>query len=85
MIETQSNSSLARKYRSFMTDVLGPLQLDVLDLIAKNEAYLQNNEFDHLFDLLVDYVLMASSYKLIFARWKMNDFTIQFSSRRYCI
>lgn len=81
-IDSRPDSGIAKRYRTLMTDVLGPIQLEVLELISNNESLIQIDEDDGLHELLLDYMLMASSYRLIFARWKAGDFTMHFSHRR---
>lgn len=68
-----------------MTDVLGPIQLQIIELIADNESLLQSEDDDSLYHQLLEYLLMASSYKVIFARWKLSDYSMHFSHRRYFV
>ena len=82
-IDSRPDSGIAKRYRTMMTDVLGPIQLEVLELVSNNESLLQADDDDSLYELLLDYMLMASSYRLIFARWKAGDFSMHFSHRRF--
>jgi hypothetical protein len=82
-IESKPNSTISRRYRNMMMDVLGPMQLEILDLIADNESLTQPDEEGEIVELLMEYTLFASTYKLIFTRWKQNDFSIHFSDRRF--
>ena len=81
-IDSRPDSGIAKRYRTLMTDVLGPIQLEILELISCNESLIQADEDDGLYDLLLDYRLMASSYRLIFSRWRTGDFSIHFSHWR---
>jgi hypothetical protein len=82
-IESKPESSISKRYRSLMSDVLGPIQLEILELIEKNESLFNSDESEGMLDLLLDYMLMASSYKVIFARWRLGDYSIHFSHRRF--
>jgi hypothetical protein len=64
-----------------MKDVLGPIQLECLDLIM-NKKWLFKTD-GAMADLLLEYMLMASSYKIIFLRWENGDYNVQFSRRRF--
>lgn len=83
MVNNNPISPIAKRYRCLMADVIGPAQSEVLELIMCNGAVFQSFENDDLSALLTDYLLMASSYKILFARWKIADYSVHFSHRRY--
>lgn len=80
-IDLDHNSDLAVRYRTLMRDVLGPIQHECLELIM-NKKWLFTTEGE-LSDFLLEYMLMSSSYKIIFSRWDTGDFSIHFSPRRF--
>lgn len=80
-IDADHSSPLAVRYRTLMKEVLGPIQHECLELIMDKRAMLATNA--ELSDLLLEYMLMSSCYKIIFSRWDTGDYTIHFSQRRF--
>ena len=80
-IDLDHNSYLAVRYRTLMKEVLGPIQHECLEMIM-NKKWLFAIEGD-LSDYLLEYMLMSSSYKIIFSRWDTGDYSIHFSPRRF--
>jgi hypothetical protein len=80
-IDENRRSDLAQRYRYLMKDVLGPIQQECLELIMNKRLLFTHNNI--LAEYLLEYMLMASSYKVIFSRWDSGDFLIHFSSTRF--
>lgn len=80
-INEDRQSDLAQRYRYLMKDVLGPIQQECLELIMNKRLLFTHNS--RLAEYLLEYMLMASSYKVIFSRWNSGDFSIHFSSNRF--
>ena len=80
-IDLDHNSYLAVRYRTLMKEVLGPIQHECLEMIM-NKKWLFAVDGD-LSDYLLEYMLMSSSYKIIFSRWDTGDYSIHFSPRRF--
>lgn len=80
-IDRERESPLAIRYRTLMKEVMGPIQQECLDLIM-NKKWLFTSEGE-LSEFLLEYMLMASSYKIIFSRWDTGNFDVHFSSRRF--
>jgi hypothetical protein len=80
-IDSERESPLAIRYRTLMKEVMGPIQQECLDIITNN-FYLFTSEGE-LSEFLLEYMLMASSYKIIFSRWDTGNFDVHFSSRRF--
>ena len=80
-IDGDCESPLAVRYRTVMKDLLGPIQHDCLELIMNKKWMFQSE--GELSESLLDYMLMASSYKIIFSRWSTGDHSLHFSSRRF--
>lgn len=80
-IEDEPLSQTAIRYRALMGAVLGPIQMQIIDLISSNLIIFECNQ--QLKKAVLSYVYMASSYKMIFSRWEQRNFNIHFSSRRF--
>ena len=80
-IDNDRESHLALRYRSIMREVLGPIQNECLEMIM-NKKWLFRSD-DDLSEFLLEYMLMASSYKVLFSRWETGDYSVHFSSRPF--
>ena len=80
-IDGDRDGPLAVRYRKLMNEVLGPIQNECLELIM-NKKWLVAADGD-MPEFLLEYMLMASSYKIIFSRWDSGDYHVHFSSRRF--
>lgn len=80
-IDLDHDSPLAIRYRTLMKEVLGPIQHECLELIMNQKLLFAVD--GELSDFLLEYMLMSSSYKIIFSRWDTGDFSIHFSPRRF--
>ena len=80
-IDLDHNSPLAIRYRTLMKEVLGPIQHECLELIMNQKLLFAID--GELSEFLLEYMLMSSSYKIIFSRWDTGDYSIHFSPRRF--
>lgn len=80
-IDTQPNSAVAKRYRTIMQNILGPNQIETIDMAISSFSLLRDGKC--LPELLLEYFAMVNNYKIIISRWESNDFSLHFSSRKF--
>ena len=81
-IDTSQNSPLARRYRQVMRDLWSPSQFESVDIFINNFSVLRETE-DSFPSVVNEYLTFVMNYKILFGRWDIGDFSIQFPDLKY--